>query len=205
MAEILLDEQGTPATPAAGQMVLYPDSSSSVFVQKNDGGIVQGDSARAAVANQAFASGDTYVTNSGIILPSFSMQAGMVFKWEIVFSKTAAGTAAPIYQVRTGANQTTADTSRLSMTGPAQTAVVDEGMLAIIVTVRSVGAAGVIQGYAGWDHEAAVAAGFGGMVVGTSAGFDNSALGGQFVGLSLNVGASGAWTLTQCFGRVWYG
>lgn len=206
MAEILLDEQGTPATPSAGTLLIYPDSSSSMMVQKNDAGIVQGDSTRAAVASQGpgFAS-DTYVTNSGIILPSFSMQAGMVFKWEIIVSKTAAGLATPIYQVRIGPNQTTGDTSRLSMTGPAQTAVVDEGLLAILVTVRSVGVSGVLQGYAGWDHEAAVAAGFGGMVQATSAGFDNTALQGQFVGLSINGGASAAWTVSQVFGRVWYG
>lgn len=205
MAEILLDEQGTPSTPAAGTMLLYPDSSASIFVQKNDQGIVQGDHARASVATQSGFAADTYLTNSGLILPSFSMQAGMVFEWKIFASKTAAGVAAPIYQVRIGANQTTADTSRLSMTGPAQTAVVDEGVLTILVTCRSVGASGVLQGYAGWQHEAAVAAGFGEAVQATSAGFDNSALQGQFVGLSINGGASAAWTVNQVFGRVWYG
>lgn len=205
MAEILLDEQSAPAAPAAGQLIAWPDSGSSVWAQRNDAGRYQGDDARAAVANQTPFATDLYVTSSGLILPSFSMQAGMVFEWKLAASKTAAGVAAPVYQVRIGAAQTTADTSRLSMTGPAQTAVVDEGILTILVTCRNVGAAGVLQGIASWQHEAAVAAGFGEAVQATSAGFDNSALGGLFVGLSINGGASAAWTVTQCFGRLWYG
>jgi hypothetical protein len=204
MGEIQLDEQSGPVTPAAGKGFLFFDSSGSMFLQKNDAGVYQGDHARAAVASQGagFAT-DTYVTNSGLILPSFSMQAGMVFKWELAVSKTAAGVATPIYQVRIGAAQTTADTSRLSMTGPAQTAVVDEGILSIMVTCRNVGAAAILQGIASWEHEAAVAAGFGGNVQATSAGFDNTALGGQFVGLSINGGASAAWTVAQVLGRWW--
>jgi hypothetical protein len=204
MAEIQLDEQGTPATPAAGKMLVYPDSAASVFVQKNDAGLVQGDYGRASVASQAPAVTDTYITGSGLIIPSVSLQAGTVMEWKLVVTKTAASTAAPIYQVRIGANQSTADTSRLSMTGPAQTAVVDEGILTILVTNRNVGAAGVLQGYAGWQHEAAVAAGFGEAVTGTSAGFDNTALGGQFIGLSITPGTAAAWTIQQCFGRIWY-
>lgn len=205
MGEIQIEEQGTPTTPATGHMLLYPDSSASIFVQKNDAGIVQGDHARASVAAQSGFASDTYVTNSGIILPSFSMQAGMVFEWKIVASKTAAGVATPIYQVRIGGAQTVADTSRLSMTGPAQSAVVDEGVLTILVTCRNVGAAGVLRGYAGWQHEAAVAAGFGEAVQASSSAFDNTGLQGQFVGLSINGGASAAWTIEQVFGRVWYG
>jgi len=36
-----------------------------------------------------------------------------------------------------------------------------------------------------------------GQVEGTSAGFDNSNLGGSYIGLSINGGASAAWTVTQ--------
>lgn len=206
MGEIQIAEQSAPAAPGAGNMLAWADSGSSVFTQRNDAGRYQGDDARAAVASQGpgFAA-DTYVTNSGLILPSFSMQAGMVFEWKLAASKTAAGVATPIYQVRIGAAQTTADTSRLSMTGPAQTAVVDEGILTILVTCRNVAVAGVLQGIASWQHEAAVAAGFGEAVQATSAGFDNTALGGLFVGLSINGGAAAAWTVTQVFGRLWYG
>lgn len=210
MADILLDEQGFPVTPASGQGVLFFDSSASVFGQRNDAGLIQLDETRAAVASQgAGFAADTYVTNSGLIVPSFGMQAGMFWKWELMFSKTAAGVAAPVYQVRIGAAQTTADTSRLSITGPAQTAAVDNGVLHVVVTCRTVGVAGVIQGNATWVHTNAVAAtGFcvAGGADATSAGFDNTAtVAGLFIGLSINGGASAAWTLTQCIGRLYMG
>lgn len=210
MAEVLLDEQGTPATPSAGQMLLYPDSSASTFVQKNDAGVVQGDSVRAKIAQQTGFAADTYITNSGLILPSVSMQAGMVFVWEIVLTKTAAGTATPIWQVRIGAAQSTADTSRLSITMAAQTAAADTAHVRVMLTCRSVGVTGVIQGLVWIQHNLAATgfantpAGFN-LVQGTSAGFDNTALGGLYVGLSVNGGASAAWTMEQCIGRIWYG
>ena len=210
MAELQMDEQGTPATPASGKMLVYPDSSASVFVQKNDAGRVQGDDSRVVVAAQTLGVADTYVTNSGLIVPSSSVQVGTAFEWKIYMTKTAAGVAAPVYQIRIGANQTTADTSRLSATGPAQTAVADAAELQIVVSVRSVGVAGVIQGSFMLAHNLA-ATGFAAtgpagtaFLDATSAGFDNTALGGQFVGLSINAGAASAWTITQCIGRVWY-
>jgi hypothetical protein len=204
VADILLAEQSAPTTPAAGNGILFFDSSASVFAQKNDAGVNQGDASRASVAAQSVGAADTYITNSGLILPSWSMQAGMVFEWKLSASKTAASTATPIYQIRIGANQSTADTSRLSLTGPAQTAAVDVGILTVLITVRNVGAAGVLQGIACWSHNLGTATGFGANIEGTSAGFDNTALGGQFVGLSINGGTSAAWTITQVFGRVYY-
>lgn len=209
MGEILLDEQGFPAAPAAGQMLLWPDSSSSQWMQRNDAGQIQGDAERAATAAQALAAADTYVTNSGLQIPSFGMQAGMTLEWWMLITKTAAGVAAPIYQVRIGAAQTTADTSRLSITGPAQSAVVDACELRIRVTCRSVGVAGVLQGGIKLHHNLA-ATGFAvtgpagvAFTDGTSAGFDNTAtIAGQFVGLSINAGAAAAWTITQAIARL---
>lgn len=209
MADILLDEQSTPATPSSGQGVLYFDSSASVFLQVNDAGIVQGDISRAATAQQTGFASDTYVTNSGLIIPSKSMQAGMFWEWIMVLTKTAAGTAAPIWQVRTGINQTTADTSRLSITTAAQTAAVDTALVRILMTCRSVGVSGVIQGLIHIQHNLAATgfantpAGFN-LVEGTSAGFDNTAMGGQFIGLSINGGTSAVWTMNQMFGRLFY-
>lgn len=205
MSDILLDEQGFPATPGAGQGIIYYDTSASILINRDKNGGFHGRIAKAAIASQGagFAT-DTYVTNSGLLLPSYSMQAQMVFKWVLSFSKTAASTATPIYQIRIGANQSTADTSRLSLTGPAQTAAVDVGLLTILVTVRTVAVNGVIQGTAVWNHTLGTATGFGGNVEGTSAGFDNTALQGQYIGLSINGGASAAWTLTQCIGEVFF-
>ena len=201
MGDILLDEQTFPATPAAGQGILWFDSVLNLPFYVDDAGRKWGRSHRASVASQGpgFAA-DTYVTDSGILIPSFGFQIQTMFEWLLSASKTAAGAATPVYQIRIGAAQTTADTSRLTLTGPAQTAAVDIGICKIVVIVRSVNAAGVIQGTAGWNHNGA-AAGFAnndaGTVEATSAGFDNTALSGLFVGLSINGGASAAWTVTQ--------
>lgn len=70
----------------------------------------------------------------------------------------------------------------------------------------------MLQGTAWWDHRGTAAntttsgTGFAndstGHVEGTSAGFDNSALGGQYIGLSVNGGASASWTVTQVWANA---
>lgn len=206
MAEILLDEQGFPSTPSAGKLICFPDSSNSEWLQRNDNGKFLGDQSASVIAQIASHSADTYY--KGLQLPSFSMQAGMVFEWYFPVTKTA-GTATPVYTIRIGANQSTADTARLTITGPAQTAVADTGFIRIMVTCRSVGVAGVLQGMAWLQHNLAATglantpAGFS-LVQATSAGFDNTALQGQFIGLSVNPGASGAWVVEQVLARCWY-
>lgn len=206
MADILLDEQGAPTTPASGQLVCYPDSSNSQWLQRNDAGTFLGDQSASITSQIASHSADTYYR--GMQLPSFSMQAGMVFEWYFPVTKTA-GTATPVYTVRIGTNQSTADTSRLAITGPAQTAVADTGFVRVMVTCRSVGASGVLQGMVWLQHNLAATglantpAGFS-LVEGTSAGFDNSALQGQFIGLSVNPGTSAAWVVNQVLARCWY-
>lgn len=207
MADILLDTQSAPATPAAGKAIVFVDTTAKILCVKDDTGRVAAQSANAAIAATAagFAA-DTYLTNSDILVPSFGVQAKTFIRWQISASKTAAGVATPVYTIRIGAARTTADTARLVLTGPAQTAIADVGTLNILITVRNIGAAAVIAGTAWWDHRGTIASstigtGFAsdgtGHVEGASAAFDSSAMGGQFIGLSLNGGASAAWTITQ--------
>lgn len=209
MAELLLDEQGFPSTPSAGKMLAYPDSSNSQWAQRNDDGLFLGDMNKARITQIASHSADTYY-GVGLQLPSFSMQPGMFFEWIFAATKGAAGTATPVYTVRIGPNQSTADTSRLAFTGPAQTAAADTALVRVIMTVRSVGVAGVMQGLVHMQHNLA-ATGFAAtgpagytLIQATSAGFDNTALQGQFIGLSVNPGASGAWVVEQVIARCWY-
>lgn len=211
MAKIVIDEESVPATPSSGTGVIYYDSSASLPAFKNDagrGGVLYGASFNCSIAAQgAGFAADTYVTDSDILIPSFGLQARTNILWMISASKTAASTATPAYAIRIGSARTTADTARLTLTGPAQTAIADIGTLQIMVTVRTVAAAGVIQGTAWWAHRGTAAntttsgTGFAndstGHVEGTSAGFDNSSLGGQYIGLSIAGGASSAWTITQ--------
>lgn len=207
MADILLDEQSVPVIPSAGTGVIFIDTIASILGFRNDAGSVFGYSRNAAVTAQAGFASDTYVTNSGLVIPSWGMQAKTVLRWTLSASKSGAGVAQPVYTIRIGANQAVTDTARLALTGPAQTAIADIGTLNILVTVRSVGAAGVLQGSAWWNHRGTAAntttsgTGFAndstGHVEATGAGFDNSTLAGQFVGLSMNGGTSAAWTVTQ--------
>lgn len=197
MADILIDNQAAPTTPAAGKSVLFIDSTTKKLSQMDDAGRMQGILSRNdATASQGpgFAA-DTYLTNSGLLIPSFGMKAGMLFRWDISLSKTAAGVAGTILQVRIGAAQTTADTSRLSLTATVvQTAAIAEGLLSVIVGVRNVSATGVIAGGFGIN---ANGPGLGGGKDGVSSTFDNTALGGQYVGLSINGGSLAAWTVTH--------
>jgi hypothetical protein len=201
MADILLDAQGVPSTPSSGQGLIYVDTGKIMGLKADTGLVTSARSEGGSIASQGagFAS-DTYLTDSDILIPSFGFQVRSMFRWVISIGKTAAGTAAPIYQVRIGSARTTADASRLTLTGPAQTAAADQGILSIYVIVRSVGASGVIQGSMNFDHNLA-ATGFANnataAVAATSAGFDNTALAGLFIGLSINGGASAAWTVDQ--------
>lgn len=208
MGDIYLEVQGKPSTPSSGSSILYFDSADLKQYLLDENGRCWGRSINAAIASQgAGFSSDTYVTNSDMKIPAFGVQAKSGFIWKISASKTAAGTATPVYSVRIGSARTTADTARLQLTGPAQTAVADIGTLYVMATVRSVGGSGVIQGTAWWNHRGTAASttvggvGFAndgsGHVEGASAGFDNSNLGGNYIGLSIDGGASAAWTITQ--------
>ncbi len=207
MADILVDVQSVPATPSAGQAVIFVDTTAKILCTKDDTGLVHARSEAASIAAQGagFAS-DTYVTGSSLVIPSFSLQVRSTISWRISASKTAAGVAAPVYVIRIGANQTTADAAILTLTGPAQTAIADIGTLIIMMTIRSIGGAGVMQGTAWWEHRGTAintttsGTGFAndttGHVEGSSAGF-NTVTNGQFIGVSVNGGASAAWTVTQ--------
>lgn len=199
MADILIDNQSAPSTPASGKSVIFVDSTTKKQMQMDDSGILQGTLSRnSSTASQgAGFAADTYVTNSGLLIPSSGMKAGMLFRWIITGSKTAASTAQPVYTIRIGTNQSTADTSRLAFTTAAQTGVADNGTLFITAQVRNVGASGVIAGAASWAKTQTGSIGFGGSIDAVSSTFDNSALAGSYVGLSINGGTSAAWTLTS--------
>lgn len=215
MGDVFIAAQSAPTTPSAGNALWWVDTTAKIFCVKDDAGRIAATSSNAATAAQGagFAS-DTYVTNSDLLIPSFGLQAKTRFLWRISASKSGAGIAQPIYVVRIGTLRTVAgDTARLTITGPAQTAIADIGNLNIMVTVRNVGASGVLQGTAWWDHRGTAASSTGGVGFAndgtghtetTAAGFDTSALGGSYVGLSLNGGTSASWTITQVWADAFW-
>ena len=207
------EQASTVSTPGAGTVSFgFDTTANGLFWYKDDGGRYYARTTNAAIAAQTANAADTYLTNSDLIIPSFGLQAKTTFLWQVSASKTAAGVAQPAYLIRTGANRSTADTTRLTITGPAQTAVADVGTLNVMLTVRTIGATGVIQGTAWWDHRGTAAntttsgTGFANDTTGhteaTAAGFDMTALAGQYITLSVNPGGSGVWTITQVRAEV---
>lgn len=194
MAKITILNQSAPSTPSAGYSVLWIDSTTKKLVQTDDGGIRHGILSRnfATAAQGALATTEVYLTNSNLLIPSFGMEAGQTYIWHISVVKTGASTAAPIWTFRIGSAGAVGDTSRLALTATGvQIATAFDGILTAMLVVRNVGAAGVVAGSGGSGPN------FGGGGSGASSTFDNSALGGQFVGLTVTTGASAAWTVNE--------
>lgn len=206
MADIALDNQVAPGTPGSAASILFVDSGTKKLTLKDDTGRLWTPGAGSrnwSTSSQApTAATDTYLTNSDLLIPSYGIQAGTRLFWEISVSKTAAGTAQPIWTFRQGANRTTGDTSRLAATGVAQTAAADVGVFILMGTFRTAGAAAVLQLTVMLDHNLGTATGLGGISEHTAGSFDASAIGGTYFGVSLNTGTSGAWTITQINARM---
>jgi hypothetical protein len=202
MAEILMDEQGSPATPGAGAVYLFPHNSSKRWAGRDSNGriLTLPPLTNATIASQALGTAVTYITNSNIAVPSHLLQVGTLFKWTVCVTKTAAGTAAPAWHVRVGTLGTTGDAAILTFTQVAlQTAAVDTSRVEITAVVRSIGAAAVMSGGLVMNHVLA-ATGFSTLTTNVmsavSAGF-NSTTPNLIVGISATPGASAAWTVVQ--------
>jgi hypothetical protein len=206
MADIIIDNQVAPSTPGSGAHVLFADSGTKKLTQKDDTGRLwtPGSNSRnwSTAAQSPAAATDTYLTNSDLLIPSYTVQVGTRLIWEISASKTAASTAAPVWTIRSGANRTTGDTSRLAATGVAQTAAADVGVFTLMGVFRVVGASAVLQMTVLLTHNLGTATGFGGTSEHTSGAFDSTAINGTYFGVSLNTGTAGAWTITQVHGRM---
>lgn len=197
MADLKVDNVGgAPATPGTNQSVLYLDPGTKKLVQLDDAGHHYGTLSRnwaTAAQGPGFAA-DTYVTNSGLLIPSFGLEVGQFYRWWITLSKTAAGTATPIVTLRVGAAQAVGDTSIVVLTGQAATAAVAGGVMFVTAFVRTVSASGVIVGSFGF---ASGIPGLGGGIDGVSSTLDLTGKAGQFLGLSFNGGASAAITVSS--------
>ncbi len=143
---------------------------------------------------------DTYLVGSSIAIPASSLKVGTRYHLIFNVSKTAAGTAAPVLNVRFGTLGTTGDAIKCAITFSAQTAAVDTGTFEVWATFRTVGSGttAVLQCVGQRRHGLSVT-GFGTLVSSaiavTSAGFD-STVGSSIIGTSVNGGTSAAWTIT---------
>lgn len=209
MAEIILGTQDVPGAPSAGNVRIYPHSVLKQLATRDTDGKhqVPGGILNFNTADVVASGADTYLTGSALTIPTgMLMQVGTKFSWRIGMTKTAAGTAAPVWTLRVGVNGTTADAARCTFTsGSLQTAVVDTGFVEIVGIVRAVGgASGVIAGILTMAHNLA-ATGLASIACvtlqATSATFDNT-VANLIVGISCNPGASGVWTHQVVVGSV---
>lgn len=193
------------ATLLAGESLHYSEGR-GFYITDTNGAVKPADApkldggASTAAQGPGFSS-DTYVTGSAFPVTG-RLQAGSFLRWRISMSKTAAGTAAPTYNIRYGTAGAVGDTSRVLFTGPAQSGVADTAILEITAQFRAVGASAIIQGELELHHNLAVT-GFAtvnpaGLVIlsTTSSAFDSTPT-GSIIGISMNGGASAAWTVTS--------
>jgi hypothetical protein len=159
--------------------------------------------AQAAPA-QAIGAADTYVTSSAIAVPVATLRAGTIFRWRIFVSKTAAGVAAPIFIVRFGTAGAIGDTARVTITGQAQTAVVDQGCFDIDAIVTTIGATGNVLGCIVLNHRLGIT----GLAIGgwgetpvASANFDLTVANTK-AGISVNPGLAAAWTVNRIITEI---
>lgn len=208
MADILFDQQGAPATPAAGKSILFP-MLTGLWASKDPTGRVltlpgtRNANTADVVANAA----ETYLTGSRLDVPAHLLQVGTVFKWRLFFSKTAAGVATPIWRIRVGTLGTTGDAQICIFTGPAQTAAVDNAFLEVTGILRNVGAAAVIAAGLALQKAAVTAVGLtntvGGLVLqNTGAAFDSTTP-SLIVGLTVNPGTAGVFTHQLVKAEMW--
>lgn len=143
---------------------------------------------------------DTYLAGSSVAIPATGLRVGTRYHLIFQASKTAAGTATPILNIRFGTAGAVGDVSRCAMTWTAGTAATDTGTFEVWATFRTIGAgtSAVIQ-CAGQIRHGASVTGFVNLVspvVATTGGGFDSTVASSIVGTSVNGGTSAAWTIT---------
>lgn len=184
--EFAVNDAGTSKKITLAQLASYPGNGGKF-------------NASVAAQGPGFAT-DTYLTGSSIAIVDGTLQAKSMYRCTFNVTKTAAGTATPIINIRFGTAGTTADTSRGTLTWSAQTAVADEGMFELFATFRTVGAStsAVLQTTGLLMHRLSITGlgvGVSEPEIATSGGFDSTVT-NSIIGLSVNGGTSAAWTVS---------
>jgi len=152
-----------------------------------------------SVAVQTPAVTDTYLVGSAIAIPASSLKIGTRYHMIFNVSKTAAGLATPILNIRFGTAGTTGDAARCTLTFTAQTAAIDAGTFEVWTTFRTVGSgtSAVLQCVGQRSHGLSIT-GLGNLVsntiLATSAGFDSTVANSK-IGASITSGTSAVWTI----------
>lgn len=154
---------------------------------------------RASNADQSPFATDTYLAGASIPIPNSRLQVGSIYECEFNVAKTAAGVAAPVITLRIGTLGTVSDSSKGSLTFSAQTAVSDEGLFKVQLVWRTLGSgtSGLVRLVGSLIHENGItglSTKNSDIVTTNSVGYD-STVANSIIGLSVNGGASAAWTI----------
>lgn len=147
----------------------------------------------------------TYLTGSAIAVPVGKLRVGTVFRWRVSLSKSAAGTAANAFHVRSGTAGTTSDAAILTFTTGVGTAVADQGEIDIQVVIRGpLSASCVAQGLFNFSHNLQIT---GHLIIPTAviavtSGVFDATVANLIIGLSVTSGASVAYTIQQVYGEA---
>jgi hypothetical protein len=179
-------------TLAPGEALKY-DEGVGWFPAKNPLAVIGGATNKLLGANQSGLAADTYMSNSALTLAALGPPTiGRCYHWRFIVSKTAAGTATPIIQVRVGTAGTTGDTSRLTFTWGAGTAAVDRAEIELDAMFIAVGASAILRGKANMTSNlqtTGLSNGVKALQPADSATFD-STVAASIIGLSYNGGTS---------------
>lgn len=151
-----------------------------------------------SVTGQSLTTTEAYLAGSSIAIPNGRLQAKTQFycAFEITKTSTTGSTGTPIINLKYGTNGTTADTTRVALTFPAQTAVADNGMIEVWATFRTVGSgtSAVLHGVARLTHSLDVTglANVGSPRVSTTSGGFDSTVASSILGVTATFGASWA-------------
>jgi hypothetical protein len=150
-------------------------------------------------AQSPSAGATTYLTSSSVSVPSGKLRAGSSFMWDIIFTKTGAGTAARSVLIKVGTAGTTADATIVTLTSGTPSANADTGYMRVIFTIRTIGAAATSRGsYAGF-HQLSTTGLFPNEteVISAAGSTFDSTTANLIVGLAITAGASEAMTFEQ--------
>ncbi len=206
MARHLMDNETLFGTPAASKSILFNDSTTKKLGQVDDSGNVHGilsaSFPSSGTASQTTLATETYITNSGIQIPSFGLQVGQMFRWYLnLFRATSTGTVAPIYKIYVGLLQSTGDTLLLTLTGVAPVSATAGGVVLVEALVRTIGASAIITGN---FNAPGVNLGIGQVASTVSGSFNTASVGsaGQYMGLSVTPGTNTTYTIDGVRGEL---
>lgn len=187
--EIPVNESGVSKKLTLSQVSIYSDPITNTAI---------------AAQGPGFAA-DTYVTASGITIPTARMGAGVAYYLRLMITKTAASTGTPTYNLRYGTAASTADSSVCAFTQTsAQSAAIDTACLELLATFRVYSSVAVVAATIKLSHDLA-STGFAARALymqNVVSSTFNATVASSKIGLSMAGGTSSAWTVQQCIAQL---